>query len=234
MSRRVARRPVTELDKSSFHDGNACVFVIVEESWRREILTAQLAAIRFPAKFFTGVDAFCAGIDESRHGCLIYDVHSAVGAKEVPVRMNSLPAPPLIYITADVDAAVVVQLMKSGAVDYLPRPTYDEADLLNAVRRALDVDVERRIAAADSQARRARFESLTHADRQVLRRLLLGYSNAGVAAALNITEAAAEARRVRLMKKMGVKNFPALLRYAFESGFDAELQNAAESDGDRS
>lgn len=213
----------TGCSRQSIDFSDVCIFVIVEESWRRAILLAQLAAMRYPAKFFPNIATFCAEFDESQHGCLIHDIHSAADVNELSYCPNSRLVPPLIFITADSDAAVVVQVMKQGAVDFLSRRTYADSDLSDAIRRALDIDIERRIAAADFNMKRARFDSLSRADREVIKQLLLGLSNAGVAAALNITEAAAEARRVRLMKKIGAKSFPSLLRFFFENGFDAEL-----------
>jgi FixJ family two-component response regulator len=73
--------------------------------------------------------------------CLILDLRLPV-ASGLDVQDSLIDAGvpiPIIFITGHGDIPTTVQAMKSGAVEFLTKP-FDDQDLLNAIREALDRD----------------------------------------------------------------------------------------------
>jgi DNA-binding NarL/FixJ family response regulator len=64
-------------------------------------------------------------------------------------------------------------------------------------------------------------EVLTPAERDILRLVTEGKSNFEVAAAIGLSPRTVETYRGRLMRKLGIENLPALVRYAIRHGIIA-------------
>jgi DNA-binding NarL/FixJ family response regulator len=55
-------------------------------------------------------------------------------------------------------------------------------------------------------------------ERQVLQLVVEGYSSADIALRVHLSPKTVETYRVRVMRKLGVKDFPALVRFALKAG----------------
>lgn len=75
---------------------------------------------------------------------------------------------------------------------------------------------ERKKNALDSN--RTTAEALTVIEREILRLVVEGKSNAKVAALLKLSPRTVETYRARLMRKLGVDNLPDLVKYAIRHG----------------
>src|SRR3546814_9031807 len=80
-----------------------------------------------------------------------------------------------------------VRAMKSGAVDFLPKPFKDQ-DMLDAVLAAIERDRQRRAVDRDSSKVWEPFEALSAREKQVMRLVTAGKMNKQVAADLGISE----------------------------------------------
>ena len=67
-------------------------------------------------------------------------------------------------------------------------------------------------------AGRATHEALTATEREILKLIVEGRPNVKVAALLGLSPRTVEAYRARLMRKLGVDNLPALVKYAIRHG----------------
>jgi len=106
-----------------------------------------------------------------------------------------------------------VQAMKGGAVDFLTKPFRDQ-DLLDAISSALDLDQRRRQQEAHLADVRLRFDSLTERERQVMILATDGLMNKQIAAEMDLSEVTVKFHRGNLVKKMGARSLPDLVRMA--------------------
>jgi DNA-binding NarL/FixJ family response regulator len=61
-------------------------------------------------------------------------------------------------------------------------------------------------------------EALSVRERQVLQLVVEGYSSADIATRVHLSPKTVETYRVRVMRKLGVRDFPALVRFAIKTG----------------
>lgn len=112
---------------------------------------------------------------------------------------------PIIFITGHGDVPLAVRAMKAGAIDFLNKP-FDDTDLLDAISLALS-----RVSAASHDRSelfdlRARFDSLTPRERQILIEVAQGKPNKLVAYDLKVTESTVKVHRHNAMAKMSLKS----------------------------
>jgi len=101
--------------------------------------------------------------------------------------------------------------MKAGAVEFLTKPFRDQ-DLLHAVQEAIERDAKRRQEQAALQDLRARYESLTSREQEVMTLAVRGLINKQNAAELGTTEATVKLYRGKVMQKMTAESFAELVR----------------------
>ena len=103
--------------------------------------------------------------------------------------------------------------MKAGATDFIEKPA-SSAELLSAVRRALEqsTDAAKAIAWRDTAA--SQLASLTARQREIMELVLAGHPSKNIAHDLNISQRTVENHRAAIMAKTGAKSLPALARLA--------------------
>jgi FixJ family two-component response regulator len=120
---------------------------------------------------------------------------------------------PIIFITGHGDLPMSVQAMKGGAVEFLTKPFRDQ-ELLDAVQLGLARDRtwlenERTLAGL-----RARFETLTARECEVMALVVAGRLNKQIAGDLGISEVTVKVHRGQVMRKMRASSLPDLARMA--------------------
>jgi FixJ family two-component response regulator len=120
---------------------------------------------------------------------------------------------PIIFLTGHGDIQMSVKAIKSGAVDFLPKPMRDQ-DLLDAVRVALARDRERRRNELSLSDLRARFDRLTTREQEVVASVIMGLMNKQVAGKMGVSVNTVKAHRHNAMLKLGVRSVPDLVRMA--------------------
>jgi FixJ family two-component response regulator len=115
------------------------IFVIDDDDSVRSGLSRLLRSLEFDVATYESANEFLERGNYEDVGCLILDVrmpglsgmdlHDALIGAGIDV--------PIVFITGHGDVPLSVQAMKKGAVDFLPKP-FDENELLNAVRKAID------------------------------------------------------------------------------------------------
>jgi FixJ family two-component response regulator len=108
---------------------------------------------------------------------------------------------PVVFITAHGDIPMSVRAMKSGAIEFLTKPFKDQ-DLLDAIYAGLAKSQTRREEMATIGDLRARYESLSVRERQVMDMVVKGQLSKQIAAKLHLSEITVKVCRGQIMRKM--------------------------------
>jgi FixJ family two-component response regulator len=130
---------------------------------------------------------------------------------------------PILFITCHGDIPMSVRAMKAGAVDFLSKPFRDQ-DIMDAIACALTEDFRLKEMECELESLRARYESLTSREREVLRFVSSGLLNKQVASELGLSEITVKLDRGSAMRKMCAQTLAQVVRMmeAIERG---TLQN---------
>lgn len=127
---------------------------------------------------------------------------------------------PIVFMTGHGDIPMTVRAMKAGAVDFLAKP-FREQDMLDAVAAAIERDTQRRSRDAAMGGLRARYETLTPREREVMAHVVSGLMNKQVAGLIGLSEITVKIHRGHVMRKMGVRSLADLVRHAEALGVSA-------------
>jgi FixJ family two-component response regulator len=191
------------------------VVVIDDDQSVREALQGLLQSVALPVELFSSVREFLDSNRLDAPGCLVLDVRlpgqSGLDFHDDLVKAN-VPLP-VIFISGHADVPMSVKAMKAGAVEFLTKPVRHQ-DLLDAIHRAIEHDRSRREEAQVTARLRARFDTLTAREREVMRLVTAGRLNKQVAGEIGISEATVKLHRGQLMRKLGVQSLAELVRTA--------------------
>jgi FixJ family two-component response regulator len=188
------------------------VFVVDDDASIREALASLLRSSGLGVRCFASAQDFLRHDRTDLPACLVLDVRMPDGSGldlQHAVRASAEPLP-IIFITGYGDIRMAVKAMKEGAVEFLPKP-FREQELLDAVRRALELNLMARARRADLLSLRSRHNHLSDRERAVLARLAQGKLNKQIAAELGISEVTVKAHRRRVMEKMEASSFAELV-----------------------
>src|SRR5438045_9027749 len=117
----------------------------------------------------------------------------------------------LVFITGYGNIPMCAQVLKAGAVDFLPKP-FKSRELLKCVEHALDRSTEQRRGAAKRNEARRLLDLLTAREFEVMQLVITGMLNKQVGGELGVGEKTIKVHRGRVMQKLGVKSVAELLR----------------------
>jgi len=194
-------------------ENNNTVFILDDEPGMLKALTRLLKAEGFTVQAFTSAKAFLESYSPETLSCLVLDVAmpelNGLELQEHLTRSGLLL--PIVFLTGHGDIPMSVQAIKAGAVDFLTKPVKD-ADLLRAVRAALQRAVEQRELILEIASLRQRYNSLTPRESEVMALVVAGHLNKQIAADLGTGEHTIKVHRARVMEKMGVESLANLVR----------------------
>jgi FixJ family two-component response regulator len=120
---------------------------------------------------------------------------------------------PIIFISANSEAPMIVRAMKAGATEFLIKPLSEEV-LLEALRLALDRSRTLQAALSEIKTLRMRYEALSVREREVMNLVVSGLLNKEIGEELGISEITVKAHRGRVMRKMQARSLPELVTFA--------------------
>jgi FixJ family two-component response regulator len=193
-------------------DPSPVVFVVDDDLSIRRSLTNLLRSIGFRVEAFTSAQEYRNSTAVDAPGCLVLDVRlPGMSGLDLQRDMASCGEPrPIVFITGHGDVPMAVQAMKGGAVEFLTKP-FREQDLLDAIRRGIDLDRHLRSARATLADLQIRFESLSPREREVFQRVVAGLPNKRIADELGVSEATVKVHRGQVMEKMHANSVPDLV-----------------------
>jgi FixJ family two-component response regulator len=119
-----------------------------------------------------------------------------------------------------------VQAMKRGAIEFLTKPFRDQ-NLIDAIHLGLARDRAGRENEKALCALRARFESLTPREREIMIQVVQGRLGKQIAGDIGISESTVKVHRSNLMRKMNVRSVVELARMADELNLLSKKTEAA-------
>jgi FixJ family two-component response regulator len=106
-----------------------------------------------------------------------------------------------------------VRAIRGGAVEFLTKPVRGQ-DLLDAVGIALERDRVRRERDTKLNDLKGRYGTLSERERQVLRFVTDGLLNKQIAGQMGLSEVTVKVHRHNMMKKLGARSVPELVKMA--------------------
>ena len=199
------------------------VFIVDDDASVRRSLSRLMRSEGLASESFGSA---CAYLQREKHdgvGCVVLDINMPeMSGIELQARLAERGhVLPILFLTGYGEVSVSVLAMKRGALDFLVKPV-DEADLLGAVRNALEH--HRRIweETAIRESILARVDSLTAREREVMQQLITGALNKTVADRLQIAVKTVKVHRAHTMEKMGVRSVAELLHLCHLAGIEPD------------
>jgi two-component system CheB/CheR fusion protein len=191
------------------------LFVVDYDREVREAMSEMFEIHGYRADTYADGSSFLKAYSPSQTGCLITDARMpGVGGLQIIERLAKMQSPlPVIMVTAYGDVATAVKAMKAGAFDFLVKP-FRHGNLLDSVERALKRSGERSGLPAERAIASSKIQGLTARQREILDLVLAGRASKYIAGELHISQRTVDNHRAAIMRKVGVKTLPALVRVA--------------------
>jgi two-component system response regulator FixJ len=195
------------------------VHIVDDEAPVRKSLAFMLTVSGFGVRVHESATAFAALAQNLRSAVLVTDMRMPdMSGLDLIRRLASLPsAIPSIVITGHGDVPMAVEAMKAGAVDFIEKP-FDDVVIVDAIRRAAERLSDDRSGMETVEEVRARMDTLSDRERQVLSAVVMGQPNKAIAFDLAISPRTVEVHRANVMTKMQARSLPDLVRIALASG----------------
>jgi FixJ family two-component response regulator len=182
---------------------NPAIFVVDDDASVRDAISNLLESVGLRGETFASADEFLNALRPEAPSCLILDVKlPGRNGLEIQEELEAIGIRiPIVFITAHGNVPMTSRAMKAGAVDFLAKP-FQKKDLLDAVHQALERDRVQRKEQAEVSILRARAETLTPREREVMDLVVTGLMNKEAAAELGLKEITVKVHRGRVMQKM--------------------------------
>jgi FixJ family two-component response regulator len=196
-------------------DAPATVIVIDDDRDVRESLGRLLRSVSLQARLYGSVAEFLSAGAPDGPSCLVLDVRlPGQGGLDFQRELSSAGVQtPIVFITGHGDIAMSVQAIKGGAIEFLTKPFRDQ-DLLDAIRSGLERDQDQRKRAGVIGQIKARFDTLTPREREVMALAVTGRLNKQIAAEIGISENTVKIHRGNVIRKMGAASLVELVLMA--------------------
>ncbi|HEV2702779.1 MAG TPA: response regulator transcription factor [Steroidobacteraceae bacterium] len=193
------------------------VFVVDDDEGVRDSLRFLLKSVGLTTKTLGSAAEFLETYDARQGGCLVLDVRMpAMSGLELQQQLNVRGAViPVIFITGHGDIPMAVEAMQHGAFDFLQKPFRDQ-DLIDRIQKALAKDARNRTELKQHDQIRARLESLTPREQEVMNLMIRGMPNKIMAAELGVSQRTVEIHRARVMEKSAAGSLANLVRMCLD------------------
>jgi FixJ family two-component response regulator len=189
------------------------VFVIDDDESVRKGLKRLLQSADYESELFSSASEFLARPSHPGPACVIVDVKMP-GVNGIDFQKTLIQRrreEQLVFISGYGDIPMCAQVMKAGAVDFLPKPVKSR-ELLKCIEQALGRSAEQRRRTADRNSARRLLDLLTPREFEVMQFVITGMLNKQVADKLGMAEKTVKVHRGRVMQKLGVPSVAELVR----------------------
>lgn len=169
---------------------------------------------------FASGEAFLAGADLQRPGCVVLDLRmEGMSGLQVFDALRAQDSPlVVIFLSGHGDIPMAVEAVQNGAFGWLEKPCNDER-LLESIAKALQKAEEIAVRRQARQAAEALWSKLTPREMQVARLVAQGLPNKRIALELApLEQRTVETHRAHVFAKLGLSNSHELDRFLREHG----------------
>ncbi len=119
-------------------DAKAIITVVDDDPSVRKALARLVRTAGYEATAYESAEQFLSDCGDKRPDCLVLDVHlpRMSGLELQAVLLGRCLTFPIVFISAFSDTEARTKAIRSGAIDFLPKPV-DTGQLLEAIDRAL-------------------------------------------------------------------------------------------------
>lgn len=191
----------------------ATVYLVDDDRSMREAISSLVRSVGLNVETFSSAREFLDHVRSEACACLVLDVRmprmSGLDLQHV-LREKGVDIP-IIFITGHGDIPMAVRAIKSGALEFLPKPFRDD-ELLEAISRALNIDQEVREHKAELDKVWKKYEGLTDREKEVFSLIARGLLNKQIAGHLGVAEVTIKVHRHNVTRKTGVRTLADLVR----------------------
>jgi len=191
------------------------VYLIDSDPAARLVIREAVNAINLPFREYASGREFFQLHTGSEVGCLVLEVQLPdMSGLQIQRRLaaNRLSLP-LVFVSAQPDVSLAVDLVRRGAANYLQKPL-QMLTVLDAIQEAVARGQARRRSAHRKQHIAERIAMLTVKEREVLKMVARGEATTRMAQSLGVSRRAVEIRRANAMKKLRLRSLISLMRFA--------------------
>ena len=191
------------------------VFVVDDDEAVRKMLRWLLESVNLQVEEYASADDFLASYQPNQVGCIILDVRmpgmSGIELQQKLFQGNSqLPA---ILLTGHGEVQMAVSAMKNGAFDFVEKP-FNNQNLLDIIQNGIKEGVRLEDDRAKYENLEAKFNALSHRERQVFDLVVAGKTNKSIARDLKITPKTVEFHRANMMAKLKAHSLSDLIYFS--------------------
>jgi FixJ family two-component response regulator len=194
------------------------VFVLDDDSSVRKALSSLLRSAGLQVSTFESAAEFLVTTSSASPDCLVLDLQLPdISGLELQRKLAETNGPPIVFISGHGDIPSSVQAMKAGAIEFLAKPFSDQ-ELLEAIYSAIAQARKTRQDRTEIANLQESYALLSTREREVLPLVVTGLTNTQSAAKLGIAKITLQVHRGQIMRKMGARSVPDLVRMAGKLG----------------
>lgn len=177
--------------------------VIDDDLSVRKALVNLFESVGLAVHAFASVDGFRTWPMPDSDICMVLDVRMpGTSGLDFQTELAAMHGEiPIVFITAHGDVPMSVRAMKAGAVEFLTKPFRDQ-DLIDATYAGLAKSRARRNELEQIAELRAKYESLSRREREIMDLVVQGQLSKQIAAKLHLSEITVKVCRSQIMRKL--------------------------------